>query len=261
MTITATATQTNILLFFLAGAAGWAGVPAVGGWVLVAGSGAPVGAGAGGVSGAGLAGVSVGAGGVWVGVGVSVGFIIFLFYTGILACRHKSNKLFNAKIALMDSIIIFGAKYLFVIVALLFVLAWLQAGRKQKLEILLAFIIAGILALVMDKIAAKLYYDPRPFVSHHLKPLVAHAADNGFPSEHTLFTITLSTIIIFYRKKLGIAAFVLALLVGIGRVAAHVHSPIDIVGGIVFGVVAGIAGYFLARAWLPGIISFRKPRS
>ena len=147
----------------------------------------------------------------------------------------------------MNSLIIFGAKYLFIIVALIYVLAWAQANRKYKIQMAAALILAGIIAVILDKIAGKLYYDPRPFVTHHIKPLVAHSADNGFPSEHTLFTMAVSAVLVFFRPKLGILSFILAILVGVSRVAAHVHSPIDIVGGALMGIAAGAAGYYFTK--------------
>jgi len=150
----------------------------------------------------------------------------------------------------MDSIIVFGAKYLFVFVVLVFCWGWLKANRSYKIQMAAAIIAAGIVAAILDKIAGKLYYDPRPFVTHHITPLVAHAADNGFPSEHTLFTFTVAAVLYFYRPRLSYLAFGLALLVGISRVAAHVHSPIDIIGGLVMGIAAGWAGYFLAARYV-----------
>lgn len=151
----------------------------------------------------------------------------------------------------MDPLIIFGAKYLFVAVVLLWVMAWLQAGRGHKKQITAATVIAVIVAGILDKITSRLYYDPRPFVSRHLHPLIAHAADNGFPSEHTLFSMALAASLIFFRPKLGLAVVIIALLVGVARVAAHVHSPIDIAGGAVMGFIAGYIGYLLAVKLLP----------
>lgn len=126
-------------------------------------------------------------------------------------------------------------------------LAWLQAGRHQKKQIALAIFTALIIALILDKTGAKLYYDPRPFMTQNVTPLVAHAADNGFPSQHTLYSVTLAVTLIFYRKKLGWIALGIALAVGIARVAALVHSPIDIIGGALFGAAAGSAGYWLSK--------------
>ncbi|HVS78685.1 MAG TPA: phosphatase PAP2 family protein [Candidatus Saccharimonadales bacterium] len=155
----------------------------------------------------------------------------------------------------MNSLIIFGAKYLFVFVVLIYLLAWAQASKKYKIQMAVTLILAGIVAIILDKVGSKVYYDPRPFVTHNVKPLVTHIADNGFPSEHTVFTASLSMALFFFRPKMGIASFVLAVLVGCSRVAAHIHSPIDIVGGLLIGIIAGAAGYYLCpqvmRLWKP----------
>jgi undecaprenyl-diphosphatase len=150
----------------------------------------------------------------------------------------------------MHSLIIFGAKYLILAVVLLWIMAWLQASRHHKKQLVWAAITAVILAAILDKIASKIYYDPRPFTTHHIQPLVSHVADNGFPSEHTLFGVTVAVALIFYRPKLGSAALILALIVGVSRVAAHVHSPIDIVGAALIGVSAGYIGYRLSTRWI-----------
>jgi undecaprenyl-diphosphatase len=150
----------------------------------------------------------------------------------------------------MDSIIIFCAKYLFILIPLLFLLAVYQANRKDQKRLIIAVVIAVAIAAILDKIGGKLYYDPRPFVSHNLKPLITHAADNGFPSEHTLFTMTISGVIYLNRKRLGMLALAVSLAVGAARIAAHVHSPIDILGAILMGIVSAYLGARLARVYL-----------
>ena len=44
--------------------------------------------------------------------------------------------------------------------------------------------LAGLLTVGVVKLAGALYAHPRPFVVFHAAPLVAHAADNAFPSDH-----------------------------------------------------------------------------
>lgn len=149
----------------------------------------------------------------------------------------------------MDSLIVFAAKYLLVFVVLAIIVAWLTAARRVKPEFLVSAILAGIIAVVISRIAAKLYFDPRPFVTEHVKPLISHPADNGFPSDHALFTMTLTAVTYFYNKKVAALMLVLTILVGIARVLAKVHSPLDIVGAWVFAIVGAIAGYYLA-VWI-----------
>ena len=151
----------------------------------------------------------------------------------------------------MDSIIIFCAKYLFIAVLLLYLAALWQASPKYRKQLLLGFVAAGAVALLLDKLGGKLYYDPRPFVTHHIKPLIDHAADNGFPSEHTVLTFTIGALLVAFRPKLGALTLLLALIVGISRVAAHIHSPIDIIGGILSGIIAGTAGYYVSQKFVP----------
>lgn len=147
----------------------------------------------------------------------------------------------------MDSIIIFCAKYLLVFVVVGLGIVWLRLPNKLKLQMILATILAGLVAFVLSRIADKLYYDPRPFVSLHVKPLVAHAPDNGFPSDHALFTMTLTALAYFYSKKIAYAMLALTVLVGIARVLAKVHSPVDIAAGWVIGIIGVVVGYYLVN--------------
>lgn len=147
----------------------------------------------------------------------------------------------------MDSLIIFCAKYLIVFVGIGLVVAWLRVGNREKKQFLVATLFAGIIAVVVSRIASHLYYDPRPFVTQHVKPLIAHAADNGFPSDHALLTMTLTAATYFFSKKIAAVMFVLTLIVGAARIAAKVHSPLDIAGGWVIGALGALAGYYLMR--------------
>lgn len=147
----------------------------------------------------------------------------------------------------MDSLIIFCAKYVIVFVVLGWLVAMWRIRKDLRLQFLVATVLAGIIAVVLSRIASKLYYDPRPFVSQHIKPLIDHAADNGFPSDHALFTMTLTAVTYFYSRKLAGLMLIGTILVGLARVLAHVHSPLDIVTGWLIGCVGAAAGYYIAR--------------
>ncbi len=141
----------------------------------------------------------------------------------------------------MDSIIVFCAKYLVLFIFALTIYTWYKT--KNRRQFTAAVILAVIFALILTKLAGSLYYHPRPFAVEHIKPLIDHAADNGFPSEHTVAAMTLTAIIYFYRKKFAAAALILTLGVAVGRILAHVHSVVDILGGLLIGALAGYLGY------------------
>src|SRR5438067_2427841 len=99
----------------------------------------------------------------------------------------------------MDSLIIFLAKDLFVAVVLVWLLAYFLVERAKRREFVLTLILAGIIAIVISRISSKLYFHPRPFVTQHIQPLIAHdPSDNGFPSDHTLLVMTITTALYFY---------------------------------------------------------------
>ncbi len=147
----------------------------------------------------------------------------------------------------MDKIIVFCAQYLYLFVILVIVVAWLRIAKDKKAQFFAATILAGIIAFILSRVASRLYYDPRPFVSEHVKPLFAHIADNGFPSDHALLTMTLTAAAYFYNKKAAAVMLVLSIIIGVARVLAKVHSPLDIGSGWVFGITGSIAGYCLVK--------------
>lgn len=149
----------------------------------------------------------------------------------------------------MDSIIQFVGRYFFLISVIVVALYWLRAKVSVKISLAWHLIAGGVLAVVLAVIAGHLYYDPRPFVTHHLVPLIAHAADNGFPSDHALLTAFLAFTMLLYSKRTGVFLFVIALLVSWARVAAHIHNPRDIVGSFVIAAVAVMVVQVIARLW------------
>ncbi len=132
----------------------------------------------------------------------------------------------------MNLLIIFAAKYLFVVSILLTGLFFLTLPTAIKKKFALLTLSSSVLAFALAKLFGAIFNDPRPFVSNHIRPLVAHAADNGFPSDHTLLTMTIASVVFFYNRKLGIVLGIISLIVGLSRVLAGVHHPIDIIGAM-----------------------------
>lgn len=137
----------------------------------------------------------------------------------------------------MNLIIILSAKYLFLVSVLIFIIYWLKVNRKIKKDLLIFSIFALPLSLIIAKISALFIKDPRPFVVEHIKPLIPHIADNGFPSDHTLLTMAIASVIFYYNKKLGIILYIIAIVTGVSRVLAKVHHPLDIIGSTIIAIV------------------------
>lgn len=143
----------------------------------------------------------------------------------------------------MDSFSIFAAEYLYIIsVAVLGVYFFLQSRSSWKRMALFA-ILAGLFAFALGMITNHVYFDPRPFVVGHFTPLIPHAPDNGFPSDHALLVSAVAMIGTLWNRRLGVALWILALLVAIGRVYVGLHHVLDVAGSIVISSVAVLLTY------------------
>jgi len=138
---------------------------------------------------------------------------------------------------LVSILIIIGAKYLLFLVILLAVIYFIKQDRNIKKQIVLYGAIALPMIYLLAQIMARLYFDPRPFIAGHFIPLIPHLPDNGFPSDHVLLASALAMVIFYYNCKIGILLWIITLLIGISRVLAGVHHPIDIFGSIIISII------------------------
>lgn len=139
----------------------------------------------------------------------------------------------------MEFFINFLATYLIVLVFL--PIAFFYFFVEKNYSTVFKLIIAVVLAAFTQIIFNFLYFTPRPFVVNHLPVYVAVTPiGSSFPSGHTMVAFALSTILFLKNKNLGLTLFGVSLLIGMGRVLANVHYPIDIFGGLILGVTIGI---------------------
>ena len=150
----------------------------------------------------------------------------------------------------MNTLIIFGAKYLYLVGLAIFVIYFLRLLKEQKRTAFIFFLIDLPAVYLTSLIAGYFYNNPRPFVSEHITPLISHAADNGFPSDHTLLVATLASILYCYNRTLGFVVFAVAILIGISRVFAGIHHWIDIVGSFGIAIVVTAIVYTLSKKHL-----------
>lgn len=147
----------------------------------------------------------------------------------------------------MNTLIVLAASYLFIVPIGIFCGYFLYAPRSVRAQFFIFSVIALPLSYLLSLVAGALYYNPRPFVTEHITPLISHAADNGFPSDHALLVGTLAAILTVFNWRLGALVWVLAAVVGAARVLAHVHHTIDILGSFLIAAVATGLTYALIK--------------
>lgn len=143
----------------------------------------------------------------------------------------------------LNQIIIIAAKYLIAVPILLFIFFLFSEKTNRKRFIIYAFS-SFILIYLISLIMGLIIYNPRPFVVDNSQPLFPHLPDNGFPSQHTLLAAAIACVIFFFSKKLGLFLWTIAILIGIGRVLAGVHHPIDIFASIIIALTGALIVYY-----------------
>ena len=158
----------------------------------------------------------------------------------------------------MEQLVIFLAEYFYLLVIAVAVIVALLLYRKHLVALAVAAICIGGGAYVIAKLLNRVILDPRPFIVTGQPALIPSSTDNGFPSDHTLLIAAVAAVISTINYRLGIIFWLLALVVGLARVAAGVHHLLDILGSIV--IVAVVYGVYLLgrRLWVQRQVAVRE---
>lgn len=117
---------------------------------------------------------------------------------------------------------------------------WFVDGRIKKEQVIHALLACSIAFLVANLIK-HFYPTLRPFmINGGGVDVLFRPNDGAFPSEHTTAAFALAVTIFFHDKKIGSIYLLSALLIGISRILANVHYPIDIIGGALIGTLTAV---------------------
>ncbi len=164
---------------------------------------------------------------------------VFLFFFRL---AHQS--------ATGDWIIIFFASILPFLLGggLLAHIARLKDHHTRMRELAFVFGPAVVAYLIAESI--KWFYPfPRPFsYAASIAPLIQEPdAFGSFPSSHTIFFAALGYALFLHERKWGEWYLVGAVLIGIARIAAGVHWPLDVFVGFVLGLLIAQMSFELER--------------
>ena len=123
---------------------------------------------------------------------------------------------------------------------------WAKVPKAARFERVARGVVAGLIALFLAKILSLLYQEgERPFVELGVQAKAAYLNNPGFPSDHVLFVFCITLVVwaATKNKKIGLTLLTLSSLVAAGRVLALVHTPLDVVGGILCAFVATTVVY------------------
>lgn len=136
--------------------------------------------------------------------------------------------------SILDSLMVFGAESLIFLSLILVAFLATKGAVKEKKAALLILLSLGV-AFLINKLIGQIFFEPRPFVSLPIKPLIFHGADNSFPSDHTTIMAVLTFSYFTYRSSYLPILIVATIWVGLSRVYVGVHYPLDILAGVLVG--------------------------
>ena len=139
-----------------------------------------------------------------------------------------------------DILIEFFATFLIWFLFAGLIILWFIDGKIKKEQVvhaLAACAVAWIIAFLIKRFFPTL----RPFVTNGKEiEVMLRPTDGAFPSEHTTLAFALATTIFMHDKKIGWVYLIAAVAIGISRVLANVHYPVDIVGGAFLGTIVAV---------------------
>ncbi len=141
--------------------------------------------------------------------------------------------------SLLDFMMIFGAEYLIFIVFVICLFLTLKGFSADK-KSLLSLTISLTVGLILIRIIDSLFYEPRPFISYGIIPLVYQPQDSSFPSLHTTVLTILALSFFDTKTKFKQVLIMPIAWTGFARVYTGVHYPLDIVGGVFVGIFSAI---------------------
>lgn len=124
------------------------------------------------------------------------------------------------------------------------VLLAFRRTRKAGCAVALALVLH---LLVCNMLLKPLFARPRPCDLRTVEMLVPRPNGDSFPSGHTCSAFAAAFALWLERKRLGIAALVLAGFIGFTRLYLYVHFPTDVLGGVILGCVLGAMGAYVVN--------------
>jgi undecaprenyl-diphosphatase len=127
--------------------------------------------------------------------------------------------------------------------------ALLMIPNNQKYRAYCRILLSGLTAFLLAKLLSTVYQpaEARPYELLGVTPGASYLDNPGFPSDHALFVTTIALAVWFEtrRKTVSIILAAFVVIVSLGRVLALVHTPLDVIAGVLVACVGGL--WYLQR--------------
>jgi undecaprenyl-diphosphatase len=151
-----------------------------------------------------------------------------------------------------DSIAVFAAEYMPVIVILALIYFWIRKGDSTH-DILLYGVYAAITGLIINYLIGLVYFHPRPSMLHLGTQLFQYPTDSSFPSDHTTLMVSIALMLIYFKETriYGVIILILGLIGGFARVFSGIHFPFDIFGSVIVSIISTLLIFYFKERFNP----------
>lgn len=137
---------------------------------------------------------------------------------------------------------------------IIFILPFLGRRPDVVWQYMLAFLLGGIFVHGMKELFSSLR-PPASLLADSFHLIGPALQNNAFPSGHTTAIFVLAGLVCLQRinRWIKFGALLLAIMVGLSRIANGVHWPVDVLGAAGGGWMVAIAAVWLAQHWRAGL--------
>lgn len=120
------------------------------------------------------------------------------------------------------------------------IILWFIDGRIKKEQVIHA-LLASLIAWTLGMLIKHFFPTIRPFIRNGGEvDVLIRPTDAAFPSAHTALAFSVAVTIFLHDRKIGWIYLISALIIGVARVLANVHYPVDILGGAFIGTLVAV---------------------
>ncbi|HJY98355.1 MAG TPA: phosphatase PAP2 family protein [Patescibacteria group bacterium] len=140
----------------------------------------------------------------------------------------------------MGNIVTFFATFFILFLFLGLGVLWVIDGRIKKEQVRHA-LLSCLIAWTTGFLIKYFFPVPRPFeINGGGVGVLVAPTDGAFPSNHTTLAFAIAVTIFMHDRKVGWLFLASAFLIGVARVLANVHYPVDIFGGAFLGTIVAV---------------------
>lgn len=165
----------------------------------------------------------------------SLNELVFRFFNDLVITYPEASSV----------VVFFAEPFALTFFAIVLIFLFSHEHDGEGMDNILTILVSALLAYAFAQFFKTILPAARPFVAlEGVKTLVHETPFSAFPSGHATTAAAVATAVYLYHKKLGWIFIAGAVLIGVARIMAGVHWPLDVIAGFILGGVVAWGVYY-----------------